>query len=330
MRAPVLVQGITLNLSLSIGIAHAPEGDVSHLLRNADTAMHRAKGRGKSGWAMFEKAMDNEILERFEQESALRQALDRGEISLYFQPIYSLKTGAVVALEGLARWREGDAAFKNPGQFIALAEEIGLIVPLGAHLLREACRWGQEWHSHFPQLHLNLNVSPRQFHESSFVDRVRTQLTESGLSPERLSLELTESILLEESEACIERLERLADLGIRLVLDDFGTGYTSLAHLVRLPIQALKIDRRFVLGISDPDPAVAAHCESVVKSTVALAATRNLDVTAVGIEDAQIQARLVALGADYGQGYHVGRPMPEADVLPFLSASQIQPLRLAA
>lgn len=332
VRAPVLVQGITLNLSLSVGIAHAPEGDVGHLLRNADTAMHRAKGWGKSGWAMFEKAMDNEIQERFERESALRRALDRGDISLHFQPIYSLKTGAVVALEGLARWNGGAKAHQRPAHFLSLAEETGLIIPLGGHLLREACRRGAEWRERFPELglHLNVNISERQFREPNFVEMVCASLEESGMASEGLTLELTESILLADPETCLARFHRLAALGIRLVLDDFGTGYSSLGYLAHLPVRALKIDRRFILGMAASDPGTAAHFERVVRATLALARSLDLEVTAAGIEDASVQARLGALGADYGQGYHFGRPMPEADVLPFLRALRVHALRLAA
>ena len=333
VKAPVLVQGITLHLSLSVGIAHASSGNVSHLLRNADTAMHRAKGAGKSGWALFEPKMDSEIQERFERESALRHALSLEEISLSFQPIYSLRTGGVVALEGLARWDEPTSKYHLPSHFISLAEETGLIVPLGTQLLRQACVCGVAWRREFPELPLsmNVNVSERQFRETDFVEMVQSVLDETGMPPHALTLELTESILMDDPQACVKKLHRLDALGTRLVLDDFGTGYSSLAYLTQLPVRALKIDRRFILALRDPDPVSVAQNEAVVRMILALAGTLGLEVTAEGIEDADLQRRCVALGADYGQGYHFGRPMPNDAISPFLQSSlQNSRLRLAA
>ena len=329
---PIFIQESCLHLSITIGIALSESGDIGDLLRNADTAMHRAKSAGKAGWAFFVPAMDQELQQRFELEGALRQAIHAREIHLHYQPIYSLKTGQIVALEGLARWNDPKTRYHFPDHFIPLAEETGLIVPLGEQLLREACVRGAAWRADFPglRLHLNVNVSERQFREADFVEKVERIVAQTGIEPDGLTLELTESILMSDPEACVVKLRQFAEIGVRMTLDDFGTGYSSLAYLTRLPVQALKIDRSFVLALRSLDPVAIAHNEAVIRTILALARTLRLEVTAEGIEDAELEERLLALGADCGQGYLFGRPMPAEAVAGFLLAHQPLPLRLAA
>ena len=322
LNAPLVIQDRPLLLSASIGVALGEPGSTSDLLRNANTAMHHAKGLGKAGYLFFDPIMDQDSRERFELEAALRRALRDGEIKPYYQPILSLKTGAVVAVEALARWQTSEGTYLPPGRFIPIAEETGLIIPLGAALLRAACHDAVQWRGVLGNRHLqvNVNVSERQFREADFVPMVRETLRETGLPPGALTLELTESILLSDIESGIARLHALEELGVRLSLDDFGTGYCSLSYLSRLPVKALKVDRSFVSALSHADPKFVTQNEAIIRTILALAQTLELSVTAEGIEEVSQQERLTALGASFGQGYLFARPMPAHELSRFLAA----------
>ena len=296
------------------------------LLSCANTAMHHAKSQGKACYAVFDSQMDNAARERFELEVALRRAVVSGEIHPHYQPIQVLRTGEVVALEALARWQRPDGSFTPPSSFIPVAEETGLILPLGAALLHAACTQGARWRRDLPhpRLHINVNVSERQLHQHDFVSLVQAALRESGLPATALTLELTESILLENTELCFEKLEELKAGGVQLALDDFGTGYSSLAYLSRLPVHAIKIDRSFVSALTHSDPKALAQNDAIIRTILALAQILQLEVTAEGIEELAQKQRLIALGARFAQGYLFCTPLP-AQAIPHVLAQMHLP-----
>lgn len=333
LSTPVTIQERPLQFSTSIGIAFGPTSNQGDLLRNANTAMHHAKNQGKAHVTAFDPTMDQEARARFELELALREVVLAENIFPHYQPIIDLQSGSIVALEALARWQTADGSFIPPGEFIHMAEETGLIVPLGKTLLRTACRDLVAWRGEFPHLRLgvNVNVSERQFREPRFVTDIRAILAETGLPASALTLELTESLLLNDTEGCLTRLQELDRLGVCLTLDDFGTGYSSLSYLSRLPVKALKIDRGFVGRLLNPDPHIAAQNEVIVRSIVGLAKNLGLAVTAEGIEELEQHQCLKALGTDNGQGYLFARPMPTQAVRKHLSHHTAAPvLRRAA
>jgi EAL domain-containing protein (putative c-di-GMP-specific phosphodiesterase class I) len=252
--------------------------------------------------------MDARSLERLELETDLRHALERGELRLHYQPVVELATARIVGLEALLRWEHAERGLVQPEQFIPLAEETGLIVPIGRWVLIEACRQAQTWHALHPTdrpLVMSVNLSGRQFQHPRVVEDVAVALRESGLEPACLKLEITESVAMEAGLGTIQVLQALRGLGVQLAIDDFGTGYSSLAYLKRFPVDTLKIDRAFVdgLGYDEQDTAI-------VRSVLALARTLGLSVTAEGIEAAEQLAQLRGLACDEGQGYYFARPQP--------------------
>lgn len=332
LSTPLVLAESTILVSVSIGIAYSRSGTPQDILRNANTAMHHAKSQGKASYCVFESHMDNEARERFELERALRQAIQTGEIIPHYQPILHLETHEVVGVEALARWQTREGNFLSPARFIPVAEETGLILPLGAALLRHACSDMARWRAEFPQsrLHINVNVSERQFHDPEFVHMVTGTLEETGLPATALTLELTESILLQDTDTCLSKLQELDSLGVRLALDDFGTGYSSLSYLSRLPVHALKVDRSFVSALTSTDLKARAQSEEIVRAIIALARALQLEVTAEGIEQQSQYQRLCALGADHGQGYLFTPPLPAAALTRFLAQKTALPRLRAA
>ncbi|HEV7665104.1 MAG TPA: EAL domain-containing protein [Chloroflexota bacterium] len=314
LRLPITLDGRAVFVSASIGIALSGPNcqDTDGLLRNADLALYRAKSEGRARHALFDPSMEARAVERLEVETGLRRALDRGELRVYFQPVVDLATGRVNELEALARWDRPGRGIVSPDVFIPVAEETGLIVPIGLWVLEEACRWAQHWQglslSEQP-LVVSVNLSARQFQNPDLLSDIKRTLRETGLNPHRLKLEITESVVMQDAQATIETLRALKVLGIQVAIDDFGTGYSSLSYLKRLPVDTLKIDRTFVngLGFDTQDTAI-------VDSVVALARTLQLSVTGEGVET-QAQARhLRQLGCERGQGFLFARPLPPKDV----------------
>jgi EAL domain-containing protein (putative c-di-GMP-specific phosphodiesterase class I) len=300
-------------VTASIGIAlSTPHRDRSEsILRNADLALYRAKGAGKARTALFEASMEREALERLELEADLRQALQRSEFHVVYQPIVSLADGRVVEVEALARWKHPIRGQISPAQFIPIAEETGLIEPLGMWVLEEACRQAMRWQTAMRSaqtLVMSVNVSGRQFQTPGLVDQIKRVLDETGLAPNLLKLEVTESVLMWDLDGTAARMKTLADIGVRLAIDDFGTGYSSMSCLKQFPFDTLKIDRSFVEGLPSDPQALA-----IVPSIVALAEALDLGVTAEGIE-APAQAQLRELGCDRGQGYLFAKPLPAAEL----------------
>ena len=316
---PVPFERRDLQIVASIGIAHNLDGIVAPevLLRNADIAMYDAKGHGGGRCAVFDHSMHQRVVDRMSLETHLRQAIEQRRLRTFFQPIVDLSTGAIRGLEALARWPAGEHDIP-PAQFIPVAEESGLIGRLGDLVLRDACRTLSEWRSRglvSPDVTVSVNVSVRQIMDSRLVDDVRAALTDSGLGPESLVLEITESTLIENPQAVSTVLQELLDLGVTVELDDFGTGYSSLTVLHDFPGHTLKIDRAFVDTMID-----RPESETIVRSIVSLAHSLGLQVTAEGIEDSDQLNALTALGCEYGQGYHFSRPLPAVDIATMLAA----------
>jgi diguanylate cyclase (GGDEF)-like protein/PAS domain S-box-containing protein len=312
---PFLVEDKSIYITPSIGVTVAPDDseDVHILLRNADAAMHRAKELGRNKTQFFTQEMNERAVKRLELESQLRQALDRGELSLHYQPQVISGSGRVVGAEALLRWQHPSFGVVGPERFIPLAEENGLIVPMGRWVLETACREAIGW----PRpLRVSVNVSSRQFRDGELVATVAQVLADTGMAPERLELEVTESLLLEDVEGTAQILERLQALGVRIALDDFGTGYSSLSYLKRFPFGVLKIDRSFVSGINE-DPDAAALCEAIIQ----MAHVLSLKVIAEGVETAEQLEYLAARGVDLVQGYYYSRPLPAAEFLLYLEKS---------
>jgi diguanylate cyclase (GGDEF)-like protein len=300
--------------SIGISLGSAATHDVDTLLANADFAMYQAKSLGKGRCQLFEPEMRHVAVRRAELLTQLRGALERDEFFVAYQPIVELSTGRIEGLEALVRWRHPQRGLVMPGEFISLAEETGLIVPIGRLVLRQACEHVASWqvtHGR-PDLRLHVNVSPRQVKDATLVDDVSEALRVSGLTPASLTLEITENLRLGDVDDALLRLKELKTLGISLAVDDFGTGYSSLSYLQRFPIDVLKIDRSFVERLGREDDA-----EALVRSILEIARTLRLSTVAEGVERADQSAVLAQLHCEFGQGYllEVPRPADEIDAM---------------
>ncbi|MEH0821090.1 MULTISPECIES: putative bifunctional diguanylate cyclase/phosphodiesterase [unclassified Micromonospora] len=308
---PALVDGHELTVTASIGIVERPVAGTTpgELMRAADSTLHWAKAAGGARWSVFDPDRHRADLARYALAAAIPAAIDRGEFFLDYQPLTSLRDGTVLGVEALVRWRHPELGVLRPGSFIGLAEETGLIVRLGGWVLAEACREAESWGARAPFVSVNLAV--RQVQRPDLVQKVRGLLTATGLPPERLQLEITESTMMSTAEDPVRALRVLADLGVRIAIDDFGTGYCNLAYLRDLPVTELKVAGEFVAGLRAPaaDPASRTD-ERILASLVSLAHALDLTVTAEGVETAGQADRLRAIGCDAGQGWYFGRPGP--------------------
>jgi diguanylate cyclase (GGDEF)-like protein len=308
VRQPFHLDDRDLYVTTSIGVSVYPEdGDsVAALIKNSDSALYRAKERGRDGVQLYAPAMNAQAAERLNLESSLRRALPLGQFELYYQPVVDAVRREPVGVEALLRWRHPERGLLAPGDFISLAEITGLIGQIGPWALRTACGQAKRWHDRGHEgLLLSVNVSPRQFLEGDLVSQVASALDETGLDPSLLELEITESVAMQHAEATIGMLGRLKGLGVRVAIDDFGTGYSSLAYLKRFPLDTLKIDRSFVHDIHN-DPVAAAISTAVI----VMAHTLKLRVVAEGVESEEQHEFLAANGCDGMQGYLFGRPVP--------------------
>ena len=321
---PVALETRTFNVTASIGIAIWPEdGDDPEILtRNADLAMYQAKKSGRNNYQFFAAEMNTRTQEAIELEVALRVALDRGELRLYFQPQVSADSGRIVGAEALIRWQHPQLGLVPPIRFIPLAEERGLIDRIGNWVLHEACRMARSWQTAgLPPIPVAVNISAVQFRRGTLRENVFDALNQAGLEPRYLALEITESVLMDDIDTGIALLEELETMGIAIEIDDFGTGYSSLSYLKRLPIHRLKIDQSFVRGIpQDHDDA------AIVRAIISLASSLDMAIIAEGVETAQQAAYLLELGCVVMQGYHYARPMPADQFATLLAGEKIQPL----
>ena len=277
-------------------------------MRDADIAMYRAKALGKACYSMFDTAMHERAVALLHLDQDLRRALERKEFRLHYQPIVSLETAEVTGLEALLRWEHPKRGLVPPAEFISLAEETRLIIPIGRWVLEEVCRQVRAWQTQFGgDLPVNVNVSGKQLSQPDLVDQITQILEEFSVDPRSVKLEITESVIMEDIESVITMLRQLKALGIQSSMDDFGTGYSSLSYLHRLPLDALKIDRSFVsgtgLGVEKPE---------VVCTIMTLARDLGIDAIAEGVETAEQLAQLKELGCKYGQGYLFSKPLDGA------------------
>ncbi|TML13615.1 MAG: EAL domain-containing protein [Actinobacteria bacterium] len=317
LNRPCLIGGQDVNVTASLGIAIADEAATPEsLLRDSDAAMYRAKERGRGRIEVFDEAVRSKAAQRLATESALRRALEREEFTLHYQPIVDLSTGAMVGTEALLRWRHPDRGLVSPAEFIPIAEDTGLIVPIGAWVLETACRQLVEWQRTAHALTMSVNVSVRQMLAPEVARLVEDVLQRTGVSPKDLCLELTESVFMEDVEYFERTLASLKRLGVRLAIDDFGTGYSSLSYLKRFPVDAVKVDRSFIDGLgTEPNDS------ALVAAIVAMAAALGLEVTAEGVETEQQLSILKGLQCERAQGFYLARPMPAADMARFVAGS---------
>ncbi len=319
---PYSMDGAEHFVSASVGIAVARPSDrepvnADLLIRDADAAMYRAKERGRARCELFDAEMRASALRRLETERELRHAVQRQELTLYYQPVVSLRSGEITGLEALLRWQHPDRGLLDPAEFVSIAEDSGLIEPVGRWVQEHACRQILEWHEQCPDerpFDISVNLSARQVARRDLPAIVSEILARTGLDPVHLRLEITESVLVEESATAKATLEALSEIGVRLVLDDFGTGYSSLAYLNRFPFDALKIDRSFVeaLGIEQERTAI-------VEAIIGMARALSLDVIAEGVENEAQLSELRRLGCDYAQGHLFSRALPPEQITRLLS-----------
>ena len=307
VRMPHVMDSHELHVTASIGVSVYPEdgNNIEALLQNADSAMYEAKDRGRNNYQFYRSELNSSATERQSLESSLRHAVQRHELELHYQPIMNVATGVMAGVEALLRWRHPTLGSVLPAQFISIAEESGLIVPIGQWVLREACRQAKAWQdARLPPLRLAVNISAVELRSREFVADVETILTETGFDPQRLELELTETFLMQDSKPTALVLDALKELGVQLALDDFGTGYSSLSYMRRFPIDALKVDRSFVRNLTtDADDA------SVVRAIINMGKSLHMRVVAEGVETREQLLYLEEHDCTEAQGYYFSRPV---------------------
>ncbi|AYC32980.1 EAL domain-containing protein [Pseudomonas cavernae] len=328
LEPPFLIDGEQLHISASIGIVPSDLGYESahEILRHADLAMYRAKTLGKRRYEVFDPSLHAAAVSRLALETQLRRALLNQEFVLHYQPVVSLASGEMVGVEALVRWQKSPTELVYPGDFIQVAEETGLILFLGLWVLREACMTMARWHREFPRplpLTVSVNLSARQFAQPDLVQQVGRIIAETGIRPDCVRLELTESVSMADSEHTATLLDQLHALGVRISIDDFGTGYSSLSYLHRFPLDVLKIDRSFVARL-DQGP----EGQQIVQTILSLARNLGIEVIAEGAETATQVHYLRALGCAFGQGYYFSKPVASAELSALLLSSQHSALDL--
>jgi diguanylate cyclase (GGDEF)-like protein/PAS domain S-box-containing protein len=310
---PFVLSGSEHFVTTSIGIAMAAGGErADELIRDADAAMYRAKDSGRARYEVFDEGMRGRAIERLRVENDLRRALERNELRLEYQPVVSLHNFSIVGVEALLRWRHPERGEISPEEFVPIAEENGLIEPIGRWVLEQACRQAAEWYEARPDcapINISVNLSAVQVTRRSLPDVVRSVLRATGLDPACLSLEITETVMVRDADGLGEVLHALKALGVRLVLDDFGTGYSSLSYLTRLPLDVLKVDRSFVDGLGRE-----ARDTAITETIIAMSRALSLDVVAEGVETSEHVRELSRLGCNLAQGFHFSRAVPAGEI----------------
>ncbi len=311
--------GRPYTITASIGIAEGLRDHADELLAEADVALYEAKAAGRNRWVRFEAAMQTAVRRKLALELDLGEALEQGQFHLVYQPTFDLRSQAVIGVEALVRWEHPQRGSVSPQEFIPIAEETGLIVPLGRWVLHEACRQAKEWLDSGHVLGVAVNVSARQLDDDLIVGEVHAALSQSGLAPDRLTLEITETALMRDPELTAQCLRGLKELGVRIAIDDFGTGYSSLAYLRQFPADSLKIDRSFIKEI-----ATSRESDALIHTLVQLGKTLDIETLAEGIEDEFQLRALQQEECDSGQGFWFSRPLSAQDLEPFLQGSALQ------
>jgi EAL domain-containing protein (putative c-di-GMP-specific phosphodiesterase class I) len=308
-EAPFLLQGQEAYTTCSMGLALSASSATvpSELVRDSEVAMYRAKAKREGSIEIFDPSMNAQALARFQMESELRRGLERGEFLLHYQPLVSLRTGCIEGWEALVRWKHPERGMVSPLDFISLAEETGLIVPLGKWVLEEAVRQASLWAARFPSdppRLISVNISGRQFQQRDLISMVMSALDQNSFDPRCLKLEITESVMMRDPQASLEAMNVFRSHEIHLVIDDFGTGYSSLSYLKRFPVDTLKVDKSFVDGLGKDSESTA-----IVQAVISLAKSLGMRVTAEGIETKEQLEHLRSLDCDQGQGYFLARPL---------------------
>ena len=312
MKGVFEVEKHQLFISASVGISVFPRDalNAEQLLRNADSALYKAKKAGREGYAVYTEELTTHAQYRVEVASDLRRALEQQELRVYYQPVHDLKTCQLIGVEALVRWQHPVRGLISPGEFIPIAERTGLIAEIDAWVLEHACWQMGQWQAAGVELSfVAVNISSRLFARPELFTLVSTVLADTGLDPALLELEVTESAVMDDSQAALEQMHRLRTLGLRLAIDDFGTGFSSLLRLKQLPVQKLKIDQGFVAGLPADNDDVA-----IVRAVIALSQSMGLHVQSEGIEHVEQAQLLLDLTCDLGQGYWFGRPMPASEL----------------
>jgi EAL domain-containing protein (putative c-di-GMP-specific phosphodiesterase class I) len=297
---PATLDGYELTVTASMGISLYPDDATNgqEMIRNADAAMYQAKGAGRNAYQFYTSDLNQRALEMLSMENALRRAIERQEFVLHYQPLVDIASGSVVGAEALIRWNHPDLGLVMPGKFITIAEERGLIVPIGGWVIEEAARQAAIWQNSGPSIPIAVNVSAVQFRQKDFVEQLANSVRNHGITPDRLRLELTESIIMRDVETTVEILEKLHDMGFQLSIDDFGTGYSSLSYLRRFPIDKIKIDHSFVWDAIQDESA-----GRIVTAIIGLARSLKLKAIAEGVETREQLEILRAQGCDEAQGF---------------------------
>ena len=317
-REPFRIDETEMAISVSVGVTMYPEdgADFGTLLRKADMAMYRAKDAGRNSYRFFNEEMNDAVIEQATLHAGLRRGLEAGQFALYYQPQIEVATGRLVGAEALIRWNHPDLGLVSPARFIPVAEETGLIVEIGDWVLREACREAARWIAlGLPELRVAVNLSALQFKRGDIEKSVAGAIETSGIEPYMLELELTESILISDTENILSTVKRLKSMGVRLSIDDFGTGYSSLSYLKRFEVDKLKIDQSFIRDLAtDPEDA------AIVRAIIQMARSLGLRTVAEGVETQDVLDHLRLFHCDETQGYFHARPLPAADFVAFVQA----------
>lgn len=322
LALPFRIDGQEIYLTASAGIAAFPDDGetLEDLLKDADVALSVAKKAGRNGFRFYATDMNHRALERLSLESQLNRALDNNELEVHYQPQIELVSGKLAGMEALVRWRHPDGSLVSPAEFIPIAEETGLIVPIGEWVLNRACQQSVAWREQgYIQVPMAVNLSARQFNNEDLLDSVHAALRSSGLEGPMLELELTETTIMQDAELARVTLQALKNLGVKLAVDDFGQGYSSMSYLKYFPLDTLKIDRNFIRDLD-----VDAHNEAIVKAVIALSHGLGLRTVCEGVETEQQRRQLQAMGADVMQGFLISRPVPASQAVKFLSLRSLQ------